>query len=100
MCVFVCVGVSHCAWAVCDYVCLPIYVFLWKRYRKWSGENSHQSLTQKEMERVIEDGKKDGGHHRKQHLEKRRGGDRVKVDEWMEQSVQALIELGSVVYIL
>lgn len=54
------------------------------------------------MERGMEDGKRDGGRHRKQHLEKQRGGDRRKVDEWMEQSLMelALIEAGSAVYIL
>lgn len=53
------------------------------------------------MEKGMEDGKRDGGRHRKQHLEKRRrGGDGGKVDEWMERSELALIELGSVVYIL
>lgn len=52
------------------------------------------------MEKGMEDGKRDGGRRRKKHLEKRRGGDRGKVDEWMEQSELALIELGSVVYIL
>lgn len=71
-----------------------------ERYRKGSKDNPHQSPTQEEMERWMEDGARDGGRHRKKHLEKRRGGDRGKVDEWMEQSGLALIELGSVVYIL
>lgn len=81
-------------------VCLCLFAYIcvsMERYRKGSKDNPHQSPTQKEM---MEDGKRDGGRHWKQHLEKRRGGDRGKVDEWMEQSGLALIELGSVVYIL
>lgn len=46
------------------------------------------------------DGGREAGRWRKQHLEKRRRGDRRKVNEWMERSRLALIELGSVVYIL
>lgn len=82
-------------------LCLFAYIRVsMEGYRKGSVDNPHQSPTQKEMRRRMEDGKRDGGRHRKQHLEKSRGGDGEKVDEWMEQSGLALIELGSVVYIL
>lgn len=78
MYVFVCAAVSDCAWAVCVCVGLPIYVFLWKDIEKGPEDNPHQSPTQREM---MEDGKGDGGRHRKQHLEKRRGGETE--EKWM-----------------
>lgn len=81
---FVCVGILVGPQTLCD--CLPRDVFLWKRYRKYSVDHLHQSPTQREMEKGIEDGKRDGGHHRKQLLETS-SGDRRKVDEWMEEAV-------------
>lgn len=74
-----------------------------ERYRKGSGDNPHQSQTPKEMERE--------GWRMERETEVATGnsiwrkgegrwGDRGRVDEGMEQSGLALIELGSVVYIL
>lgn len=86
----------------CVRVCLPIYAFLWKDTERAPSTTPINHQLRKKMERGMVDGKRDGGRHRKQHLEKTRGGDRGEVDEWMEQSLMelALIELGSVVYIL
>lgn len=78
------VGILVRAQTLCD--CLPRDVFVWKRYRKHSVDHLHQSPTRREMEKGMEDAKRDGGHHRKQHLEKS-SGDRRKVDEWMEEPV-------------
>lgn len=93
--VFMCVA-SELVHRLC--VCWFAYTSVsMERYRKCSLDHPHQSPTQKEMERGIDDRKKDGGHHRKKHPERGRGESEEK---WMEQSRLALIELGSVVYIL
>lgn len=58
-CVRVCVCWCHWLCMGCVWPCLFAYIcFSMERYRKSSVDNSHQSPTQKEIERGIEDGRK------------------------------------------
>lgn len=61
---------------------LPVFAFLWEDIERAQRTTPINHKLRRKMKRGMEDEKKDGGRHRKQHLEKcRKTGERE--EKWM-----------------